>query len=328
MVKCDRSCGETKHNMVNSATKTVREWVSDEEIVGHSVFSYSEVCSALPHYSKQVISIELSRLVRSGIITLVHRGFYVTIPTRYKKTGIVPPHYYIDALQRHLGKPYYMSLLSAAAMHGAAHQRPQVDFVSTTLPRTSTSKDLNPHIRWVYRSPVPDEFICVRNDDSGVIRYSSPELTAPELVQYEHLVGGLGAVATVLSELVECIDFSKEQISRIFSVVKDRTVQRTGYLLDEVLGESKQADALHEAARKQMPRMKWTLLSSRSNERERGESARWKIKVTAEVEPARSSVVYAGHAGEGKEIQPRAEAALYLGGRTAAVQDKGGDKLQ
>lgn len=314
MVKCDRSCGETKHNMVNSATKTVREWVSDEEIVGHSVFSYSEVCSALPHYSKQVISIELSRLVRSGIITLVHRGFYVTIPTRYKKTGIVPPHYYIDALQRHLGKPYYMSLLSAAEMHGAAHQRPQVEFVTTTLPRASTSKDLNPHIRWVYRSPVPDEFICVRNGDGGVIRYSSPELTALELVQYEHLVGGLGAVATVLSELVECIDFSKEQISRIFSVVKDRTVQRTGYLLDEVLGESKQADALHEAARKQMPRMKWTLLSSRSNERERGESARWKIKVNAEVEPARSSVVYAGHAGEGKEIQPRAEAALYLGG--------------
>ena len=285
MVKCDRSCGETKHNMVNSATKTVREWVSDEEIVGHSVFSYSEVCSALPHYSKQVISIELSRLVRSGIITLVHRGFYVTIPTRYKKTGIVPPHYYIDALQRHLGKPYYMSLLSAAEMHGAAHQRPQVEFVTTTLRRASTSKDLNPHIRWVYRSPVPDEFICVRNGDGGVIRYSSPELTALELVQYEHLVGGLGAVATVLSELVECIDFSKEQISRIFSVVKDRTVQRTGYLLDEVLGESKQADALHEAARKQMPRMKWTLLSSRSNERERGESARWKIKVNAEVEP-------------------------------------------
>ena len=285
MVKYDRSCGETKHNMVNSATKTVREWVSDEEIVGHSVFSYSEVCSALPHYSKQVISTELSRLVRSGIITLVHRGFYVTIPTRYKKTGIVPPHYYIDALQRHLGKPYYMSLLSAAEMHGAAHQRPQIEFVTTTLPRTSTSKDLNPHIRWVYRSPVPDEFICVRNGDGGVIRYSSPELTALELVQYEHLVGGLGAVATVLSELVECIDFSKEQISRIFSVVKDRTVQRTGYLFDEVLGESKQADALHEAARKQMPRMKWTLLSSRSHERESGESARWKIKVNAEVEP-------------------------------------------
>ena len=267
--------------MANSATKTVREWVSDEEIVGHSAFSYSEVCSALPHYSKQVVSTELSRLVRSGIITLVHRGFYVTIPTRYKKTGIVPPHYYIDALQRHLGKPYYMSLLSAAEMHGAAHQRPQVEFVTTTPPRANTSNDLNPHIRWVYRSLVPDEFICVRNGDGGVIRYSSPELTALELVQYEHLVGGLGAVATVLSELVECIDFSDGKIARIFSVVKDRTIQRAGYLLDEVLGESKQADALHYAAREHMPRMKWTLLSSRSQERQSGKSNRWKIGTTA-----------------------------------------------
>jgi hypothetical protein len=104
-------------------------------------------------------------------------------------------------------------------------------------------------------------------------------------VQYEHLVGGLGAVATVLSELVECVDFSKGQMARIFSVVKDRTVQRAGYLFDEILGESKQADALYEAAREHMPRMKWTLLSSRSHERQSGESDRWKIKVNTEVEP-------------------------------------------
>ena len=208
--------------MTNNATKTVREWVAGEEIIGHSSFSYAEVCAALPHYSKQVVSTELSRLVRAGIVQIVHRRFYVTIPTKYKKAGVVPPRYYIDSLLRYLKKPYYMSLLSAAEMHGAAHQMPQIDFVSTTRPCFTTSARLNPYIRWVYRTPVPDEFICVKNGDGGPIRYSSPELTAFELVQYEHLVGGLSSVATVLAELVDCIDFAKEQMSRIFATVAGR----------------------------------------------------------------------------------------------------------
>lgn len=271
--------------MTNNATKTVREWVASEEIIGHSSFSYADVCAALPHYSKQVISTELSRLVKAGIVQIVHRGFYVTIPTRYKRVGVVPPHYYVNSLLRYLNKPYYVSLLSAAEMHGAAHQMPQVEFVSTVLPRFTTSPRLNPYIRWVYRTPVPDEFICVKNGDGGPIRYSSPELTAFELVQYEHLVGGLSSVATVLSELIERIDFEKEQMSRIFATVADRTIQRTGYILEEVLGESKQADALHRAVKMYAPRMRWSLLSGASHLAPWDECKRWKIRINSKVEP-------------------------------------------
>jgi hypothetical protein len=36
--------------------------------------------------------------------------------------GIVPPEFYIDDLMKHLTRPYYVSLLNAAAFYGAAHQ--------------------------------------------------------------------------------------------------------------------------------------------------------------------------------------------------------------
>jgi len=58
----------------------------------------------------------------------------VIIPPHYASRGVVPPHYYIDRLMAHQNKPYYISLLSAAALLGAAHQRPQKFFVTYNPP--------------------------------------------------------------------------------------------------------------------------------------------------------------------------------------------------
>ena len=52
---------------------TVRKWVYECEISGRSTFSYVEAATALPSYSKSVLSTELSRLVRAGVIVSVHR---------------------------------------------------------------------------------------------------------------------------------------------------------------------------------------------------------------------------------------------------------------
>lgn len=51
---------------------TVREWVYEREITGHSTFSHAEVALALPSYSKPALSTELNRLSHSGLIVSVH----------------------------------------------------------------------------------------------------------------------------------------------------------------------------------------------------------------------------------------------------------------
>ena len=44
----------------------------------------------------------------------------------------------------YLGKPYYVGLLSAAALHGAAHQQPMTDYIvtQTPAPRNISNKRL------------------------------------------------------------------------------------------------------------------------------------------------------------------------------------------
>lgn len=56
------------------------------------------------------------------------------MPLEHRVAGAPPPSWYIDALMQHHKQPYYVALLSAAALHGAAHQQPQTFQVMTNKP--------------------------------------------------------------------------------------------------------------------------------------------------------------------------------------------------
>ena len=113
---------------------TVREWIREKEINGTSTFSVEELRSCFIASSEQVIKNELYRLKMQGKILSVYKGFYVIVPIQYAAKRIVPPIYYIEQLMSFLKKPYYICLLNAAELLGAAHQRPQKFSVMTILP--------------------------------------------------------------------------------------------------------------------------------------------------------------------------------------------------
>ena len=72
-----------------------------------------------------------SRLEKQGRIVSPRRGFYAIVPLEYRSAGAPPPEWYIDALMRFQGGSYYVGLLTAAALHGAAHQQVQAFQVVT-----------------------------------------------------------------------------------------------------------------------------------------------------------------------------------------------------
>lgn len=84
---------------------------------------------------EQHIMNELYRLSRQKIIQSVYKSFYTVIPIQYSVRGIVPPTYYIDQLMEYLAKPYYISLLSAAEIHGAAPPAPSTLLCHDFTPR-------------------------------------------------------------------------------------------------------------------------------------------------------------------------------------------------
>ena len=260
----------------------IREWIRDMEVHGKPTFTFEEAKRTFHTLSEDVVHTELSWLVGKGVVTSVYRGFYVIIPPHYAAKGVVPPMYYIDQLMAHLGKPYYIGLLSAAELLGAAHQRPQKFSVMTVYPKATVSATKNPLLAWVYRRDVPKDFLLTKNSETGQVCYSNPELTALDLVQYEQYVGGLSRSATVLAELAELVDFSAVG-SELFDFTTVPTIQRLGYILERVLDEQDKADALHHKLIAYGKRLNYVPLSSRhASGGERNK--RWRVEVNTQIE--------------------------------------------
>ncbi len=262
---------------------SLSEWVRNLEVHGFNSFSYEKVRETFPHATKQHLLNSLYRLTIKKRIVSVYKGFYVIIPPQYAAKGIVPPMYYISQLMEYLDKPYYISLLSAAELHGAAHQRPQLFSVTTVYPSSNVSKAKNNILEWVYRKDIPERFLQTRNSETGIVRFSNPELTAIDLIQYEKHIGGLSRAATVLEELTEQTDFSKAS-EGLFDCTSVAAIQRLGFVLENILEEEQQADVLYEQLIIYGKKLNYIPLSTRSKRASWDKETRWKINVNTEIE--------------------------------------------
>jgi predicted transcriptional regulator of viral defense system len=262
---------------------TIRDWIKDKEISGITTFSFKDVQTTFPQMALQQIKNELHRLTVQQVVQSIYKSFYVIIPVQYASKGVVPPVYYIDQLMEFLGKPYYISLLSAAEIHGAAHQRPQRFSVTTLRPVVRTSTKKNNLILWNYRNSIEAELLQSKNSETGIIYYSSAELTAVDLVQYETSAGGLSAVATVLAELSEITDFTKN-FDAILKICSIAAIQRLGYILENILKEEKQANIIFEQLSKICNKLSYRPLSCRMPTDNYERNNKWKIIINQALE--------------------------------------------
>ena len=151
---------------------------------------------------------------------------------------------FIDQLMQLWSEPYYVCLPSAAERHGAAHQRPQATQVMVRKNRQGIECGLD-RIEFVARGDLEQMPVTKLNTPRGVVRYSSAEVTALELVGYPGHAGGLSNVATVLSELSEDLseELSADKLLEAARLCPVSWSQRFGYLL-ELVGQQDLADVL------------------------------------------------------------------------------------
>ena len=262
---------------------TLQKWIKDRAIHGFPTFSIEDVRETGMYSSEQILQNELYRLCSNKTIASVYRGFYVIIPVQYVLRGSVPATYYIDQLMAYLSKPYYVCMLSAAELLGAAHQRPQQFSVMTTFPKRRVVSTRNVIIDWFYREGLPEDALITKNTETGTIRISNPLLTAADLVQYQQHVGGLSRVATILEEVAEQIDI-KSQFASLASFVKKVTWQRLGYILEHVVEENELADELYEQIRNLPGSLMYMPLSTSAENNTSERNCRWKININVQIE--------------------------------------------
>jgi predicted transcriptional regulator of viral defense system len=256
----------------------LRDYVEGLQSRGRYFFTKGEAVQALG-VSLSATTRALDRMVAKGWIAHVRKGgFYVIVPPEYRASGILPPDWFIHDLMVALEQPYYVSLLSAAALHGSAHQQPQVfHVVSSRSSRDLMIKGLK--IRFFYKSHLKDTPFERIKTSTGYITVSTPAATAMDLIRFERRIGGLDRVLTVLIELQEAImpDDLRNAIDceRSLSII-----QKLGYLM-EMTDNIELTDILGEYIGARKPR--YIPLSTKHSIKGFPYIARWRIIENEEV---------------------------------------------
>jgi predicted transcriptional regulator of viral defense system len=138
--------------------------------------------------------------------------------------------------------PYYVGLLSAAAMHGASHHQPQEFQVVTD--RSIRRLTVGPaRIRFFASKFVARTSVMDFKTPTGAMRVSRPEATAVDLVRFARAAGNIDHVATVLAEMAPSLD-PKKLLPAVRVAGDVPSAQRLGYILEHVDGR-RLASPLH-----------------------------------------------------------------------------------
>lgn len=256
----------------------LEKWVEALPPQGRYAFTREEAMAALG-FGRKDFNQAARRLAVQKKIARIHGPFYVVVPLEHLAVGVIPADWFIVALMEHLHRPFYVGGLSAAALHGAAHQHPQWLQVVTDRP-----------LRKIRCRGVGIQFF-VKNDVGGVptqpiktvtgfLPASTPEATVLDLIRYCRRIGGLNQVLAVLQELGESIDPAK--LVKVVQLDGNLAYgQRLGWLLEQAGFASKTQPLADWLARKKPFDAK--LEPSRPI---RGStcSKRWRLWLNAEVE--------------------------------------------
>lgn len=221
----------------------LQEWVNSEMMRGRYIFTKEDVLALHLPISNQALQNNLNRLAERGVIMSPWQNFYVVIPIEYKLRGIVPPSFYIDRLMRFLGRDYYVSLLTAATLNGASHQKAMVFQVTVNGKPIRSGLKNGTQLEFTLRKNLPLDFTNRVKTQTGYMTVAGPEMTALDMVAEEQKIGGLSRAAEVLIELSEVFSWDESKLS-LLNHYSRSTQQRLGYLL-ELIEEQQQADDLY-----------------------------------------------------------------------------------
>lgn len=229
---------------MTAATRTpqLADWALSR---GRGSLSTGDLASILDIPVTQV-SERLSAPLRRGEWATPARGLWVPVPPEFRTWGAPPGIEVIDALAGHLDLDYYVGWLSAAQLHGVAHQSPQTFQVAVS--RQVRDRQVGrTRFQFRLRHGIPLVPVEQRQTRSGPARVSTPEATALDVARDVRLAGGIDNAATVVVELDEALVLDRRLLAELASQYPSAAVRRLGWILQEI-GGSDDLDGLREAA--------------------------------------------------------------------------------
>jgi len=220
----------------------------------------------------------LGRLQRRKQVFSPARGLYVAVPPEYRSWGVLPGDWFIDAMMAHLHRAYYVALLSAARIHGASHQAPQV-FQVMSAGAAPRDRDLGRvRLRFYTSKHIHEDKAGRTTVPTGYLTVSARETTVVDLIAYHRASGGYSNVATILGEIGE---LGGSELARVAGRRGRAVVRRTGWFVERY-GHCEDLEALRQAARLDLGEP--ALLDPAAGKRGRADRD-WQVRVNTQVEP-------------------------------------------
>lgn len=257
----------------------IARFVDDLASKGKYCFSVKDAVE-LSNSSDVAVRAALRRLREKGEIAMPFKGFYVIVPPEYRSMGCLPAEQFIPALMDHLKEFYYAGILSAAQYHGAAHHRPQVFQVVVAKTRRGIGCG-RVRVKFIYRKKAKEIPTEDRNTPRGLLRISSPESTAFDLIGYPDHAGGLDNIATILMDLEEKLDPNKLAEVAIHSPIS--WAQRLGYIMD-LVGVGEKAYFLRSYVYNKGLNLVPTPLARSKTHKGVRKDQRWQVLINTKVE--------------------------------------------
>lgn len=209
---------------------------------GRMVFSRDEAQAALG-IGRGAFLAAAQKLQKRARLLNPRQGFYVVIPPQNLNFGGPPPASFIDDLMHHEKRPYYVGLLKAAELHGAAHHA-VMEFQIVTDKQMRDIKVGRSKIVFYFKKDLTKVAPGIEDHktDTGKMKVSSVELTLLDLLRYPEASGGLDNVLTIFADLGPKIDVGK--MAPLCDAFERSILQRAGYLLD-LSGLNDHAEKLH-----------------------------------------------------------------------------------
>ena len=144
------------------------------------------------------------------------------------------------------GLDYRISLLRAAAFHGASHQAAMV--FQVIVPKQLRDFEIGRHrLQFLHQTPKvfalinQSDYLDEIKSDTGFAKVAGVEMTLLDCARYFHKAAGINGVAQIAKDIGAKAD--PRTLAKAAAAYENSSVRRLGYLLDRA-GHVRQANAL------------------------------------------------------------------------------------
>ncbi|MGD0815682.1 MAG: type IV toxin-antitoxin system AbiEi family antitoxin [Verrucomicrobiota bacterium] len=245
--------------------------------------------------AKGIVGFQLAQLIKeTGLSELAARNqllrlrpavtriarmhaFYLIVAPDQRVIGTPPPDWWLEDYFSFLRHPYYIGLLSAATIHGSQPQAVQLEQVVTDVPRRDITLG-RVRIRFYAKRRAANTPTEQPQSAHSIVRVSTREATALDLVRYSARIGGIARAAETIAPMLPKMD--KGRLKEALEAANEPALgQRLGYVL-EFLGGKKLAQTIEKWLPSRPP---WALLEPGNPNRTNATIPRWHLHANARI---------------------------------------------